>query len=84
MKKDLTEKNKLQQCHGHADWCRCSIRIAFAVLFYLTVPGLSRRFARVNPVEAGLSLFLKAYHYSSASFYETGVDHFKMLTHYMG
>jgi hypothetical protein len=37
-----------------------------------------------NPVEAGLTSYPEAYHYSSASFYETGVDHFKMLTHYMG
>jgi REP element-mobilizing transposase RayT len=37
-----------------------------------------------NPVKAGLCLYPEEYHYSSASFYETGVDHFKMLTHYMG
>ncbi len=37
-----------------------------------------------NPVEAGLTLCPEAYHYSSAAFYETGVDHFNMLTHYMG
>jgi putative transposase len=37
-----------------------------------------------NPVEAGLTSYPEVYHYSSASFYETGVDHFKMLTHYMG
>jgi hypothetical protein len=38
----------------------------------------------VGPTEAGFSLFPKAYDYSSASFYETGVDNFNMLTHYMG
>jgi REP element-mobilizing transposase RayT len=37
-----------------------------------------------NPVEAGLTSYPEGYHYSSAAFYETGVDHFKMLTHYMG
>ena len=37
-----------------------------------------------NPVKAVETLYPEAYHYSSASFYETGVDHFKMLTHYLG
>jgi putative transposase len=37
-----------------------------------------------NPVEAGLTLYPEAYHYSSAAFHETGVDDFNMLTHYMG
>lgn len=37
-----------------------------------------------NPVKAGLTLYPETYHYSSALFYETGVDHFNMLTHYMG
>ena len=77
MKKDLREKNKLQQCHGHAHWSRCSARITYSVLFYLTVAGLSRRFARVDTVDAGLSLFPKAYDYSFASFYETDVENLK-------
>jgi REP element-mobilizing transposase RayT len=37
-----------------------------------------------NPVKAGLTSHPEEYLYSSAAFYETGVDHFKMLTHYMG
>ena len=37
-----------------------------------------------NPVEAGLTLYSEPYHYTSAAFYEIGVDHFNMLTHYMG
>jgi putative transposase len=37
-----------------------------------------------NPDEAGLTLYPEAYRYSSASFYETGVDHYNMLTQYMG
>jgi putative transposase len=37
-----------------------------------------------NPVVAGLCNYPEDYHYSSALFYERGVDHFKMLTHYMG
>lgn len=33
-------------------------------------------------VKAGLCKLLKAYYYSSATFYEYGVDDFSMLTHY--
>jgi len=39
---------------------------------------------RRNPVKAGLSSYPEEYHYSSALFYETGADKFKMLIHYMG
>ena len=37
-----------------------------------------------NPVKAGICLYPEDYHFSSALFYEKGIDHFKMLTHYMG
>ncbi len=37
-----------------------------------------------NPVAAGLCKLPEEYHYSSAMFYEHGIDHFNMLTHYMG
>ena len=37
-----------------------------------------------NPVRAGLCAYPEEYHYSSAKFYEKGVDDFGMLTHYMG
>lgn len=37
-----------------------------------------------NPVAAGLCKFPEEYYYSSALFYEKGIDHFNMLTHYMG
>ena len=37
-----------------------------------------------NPVKAGICLYPEFYHFSSAFFYENGLDHFKMLTHYMG
>jgi hypothetical protein len=46
--------------------------------------GEKLEYLHYNPVEAGLTLYPEGYHYSSAAFYETGVDHFKMLTHYMG
>lgn len=37
-----------------------------------------------NPVAAGLCKLPEEYYYSSALFYEQGIDHFNMLTHYKG
>ena len=37
-----------------------------------------------NPVVAGLCKLPEEYYYSSALFYEHRIDHFNMLTHYMG
>ena len=37
-----------------------------------------------NPVKSGICIYSGDYHFSSASFYEQGIDHFNMLTHYMG
>ncbi|MFT3910922.1 MAG: transposase [Ferruginibacter sp.] len=37
-----------------------------------------------NPVKAGLCKYAEEYYYSSAKFYHSEVDDFKMLTHYMG
>ena len=37
-----------------------------------------------NPVKAGICIYPKDYHFSSALFYEKGIDHFKKLIHYMG
>jgi putative transposase len=37
-----------------------------------------------NPITAGLCRLPKEYHYSSAKFYELGIDDFKLLTHYNG
>jgi REP element-mobilizing transposase RayT len=36
-----------------------------------------------NPVKAGLCHFPEEYYYSSALFYEKGIDHFNMLSHYL-
>jgi hypothetical protein len=35
-----------------------------------------------NPVKAGVCKLPEEYHYSSASFYHTGVDNWGFLTHY--
>ena len=40
-------------------------------------------YIHANPVKAGLCLHSEAYYYSSAKFYNTGVDDFKMLTNYL-
>jgi putative transposase len=37
-----------------------------------------------NPVKAGLCALPVEYHYSSAKFYEFGIDDFNFLTHYNG
>ena len=37
-----------------------------------------------NPDKAGLCTYPEDYHFSSALFYENGIDHFKMLTHFKG
>ncbi|MEJ7627804.1 MAG: transposase [Ferruginibacter sp.] len=37
-----------------------------------------------NPVACGISIYPEEYHFSSAMFYENEIDHFKMLTHYLG
>ena len=37
-----------------------------------------------NPVVKGLCLLPEDYHYSSAKFYELGIDDFGMLTHFKG
>ena len=37
-----------------------------------------------NPVKAGICTYPEVYHFSSALFYENGIDHFNMLTHYLG
>lgn len=37
-----------------------------------------------NPVKADICNYPEDYHFSSALFYENGIDHFNILTHYMG
>ncbi|MGG9971501.1 transposase [Ferruginibacter sp. SUN002] len=39
-------------------------------------------YLHLNPVKAGLCNYPEEYYYSSAKFYLTGIDDFKMLTHY--
>ena len=41
-------------------------------------------YVHYNPVKANICNYPEDYHFSSALFYENGLDHFEMLTHYMG
>ena len=41
-------------------------------------------YSHYNPVKANICNYPEDYHFSSALFYENGLDHFKMLFHYMG
>ncbi len=36
-----------------------------------------------NPVAAGLCIYPEEYKYSSAKFYDSGIDEFDMITHWM-
>ena len=53
-------------------------------LFTKAVFNQKLDYIRYNPVLAGLCKLPEEYYYSSALFYEHGIDHFNMLTHYMG
>jgi len=41
-------------------------------------------YIHANPVRAGICKFPEHYKYSSARFYETGIDDWGFLTHYLG
>jgi putative transposase len=62
-------------------WKRDSLSIE---LFTQPVFMQKLNYIHYNPVKAGLTLLPEDYHYSSALFYEKGVDDFNMLTHYLG
>lgn len=53
-------------------------------LFTETVFMQKLEYIHDNPVKAGLCKLPEEYYYSSAKFYEFGVDDFGMLTHYNG
>jgi len=65
----------------HNFWKRDSLGIE---IFTPSVFQQKLNYCHQNPVKAGLCKSPEEYHYSSALFYETGVDCFDMLVHYMG
>ena len=62
-------------------WKRESLSIE---LFMEAVFIQKMEYIHYNPVRAGLCKYPEEYYYSSAKFYNSGVDEFKMLTHYSG
>lgn len=62
-------------------WKRRSLSIE---LFTEAVFMQKLEYIHHNPVKAGLVNNPEDYHYSSASFYQNGTDHFDILTHYLG
>ena len=78
----LIEKCKVNKAdREYQIWKRESLGIE---LFTETVFKQKLDYINYNPVAAGLCKFPEEYYYSSALFYEKGIDHFNMLTHYMG
>ena len=62
-------------------WKRKSLSIE---LFSPNVLLQKLNYIHQNPVRAGLCEMAENYYFSSASFYETGMDTFEILTHYKG
>lgn len=62
-------------------WKRESLSIE---LFMEAVFIQKMEYIHYNPVRAGLCKYPEEYYYSSAKFYNSGVDEFKMLTKYSG
>ena len=85
LKKDdpaLLEKCKVNKAdRAYQIWEREPLGIE---LFTPAVFNQKLEYIHQNPVKAGLCKYPEDYFYSSATFYEKGIDHFSMLTHYMG
>ena len=60
-------------------WQRNSLSIE---LYSKVVFEQKLQYIHQNPVKAGLCNFPEEYYYSSAKYYETGIDDFGFLTHY--
>jgi putative transposase len=86
-KKQLTFDDNLKKYEVNANdrkynfWKRDSLSIDFFThdVFYQKL-----HYIHYNPIKAGLCFFPEEYPYSSALFYEKGIDNFGYLTHYMG
>jgi putative transposase len=62
-------------------WKRDSLNIE---LYTAAVFNQKLNYIHNNPVKAGLCSLPEDYHYSSALFYESGIDHFGFIEHYLG
>lgn len=75
---ELKSKNLNRQ---YQIWKRRSLSVE---LFTESVFMQKLEYIHHNPVRAGLVKNPEDYYYSSAAFYQNGIDHFNMLTHYSG
>ena len=86
-KKQLEKENKLKKYEVNSVdrkynfWQRDSLNIE---LFNSLVFIQKLNYIHCNPVKAGLCEFPEEYYFSSALFYEKGVDHFGFIIHYLG
>ena len=86
-KKLLEKDNNLQAYEVNAIdrkynfWQRDSLNIE---LFTAAVFQQKLNYMHYNPVKANLCAFPEDYYFSSALFYEKGIDHFGFIVHYMG
>ncbi len=86
-KKLLEKDNKLKEYEVNAAdrkynfWQRDSLNIE---LFTAAVFSQKLNYIHYNPVKAGLCNLPEDYYFSSALFYEKGIDHFGFLQHYLG
>jgi len=62
-------------------WQRDSLSIE---LFTASVFQQKLNYMHYNPVKANLCNLPEDYHFSSALFYEKGIDHFSFIDHYLG
>ena len=86
-KKLLEKDNSLQAFEVNAIdrkynfWQRDSLNIE---LFTSAVFQQKLIYIHYNPVKANLCNLPEDYHFSSALFYEKGIDHFSFIDHYLG
>ena len=86
-RKQLEKDNNLQDYEVEAIdrkynfWQRDSLNIE---LFTAAVFNQKLNYIHYKPVKAGICILPEEYYYSSALFYEKGIDNFGFIEHYMG
>jgi putative transposase len=86
-KKQLEKDNNIKDYEVNTNdrkynfWQRDSLNIE---LFTAAVFNQKLNYVHHNPVRAGLCNLPEEYHFSSALFYETGIDNFGFIEHYLG
>ncbi len=86
-KKQLEKEDKLKEYEvnkidrKYNFWKRDSLNVE---LFSAAVFFHKLNYIHYNPVKAGLCNLPEEYYFSSALFYEKGIDHFGFIEHYLG